>query len=109
MVCQFPIHALTYNNPVGLKLLTRLRVGQIHFNEIKFKQNFSNCINHLYPCSMEVEFITHFFLHCFYFSIIHKILFNELISICKKFIYFPDPSKEELFLYGNPDLIFIQS
>ena len=60
-------------------------------------------------CNVEVESTTHFFLHCLCFSSIHKILFNELISICKKFIELPDSSKVELCLYGSPDLSFTQN
>ena len=55
------------------------------------------------------ESTTHFFLHCLCFSIICKILFNELISICKKFIDLPDSSKVELLLYRSPDLSFTQN
>ena len=97
------------HNPVGLKLLFRLRVELSHLNDLKFKYNFSNCINPLSSCSLEVELTTHFFLHCLSFSSNRKILFNELISICKKFIDFPDPSKVELLLYGSPDLRFTQN
>ena len=37
-----PIPAATYNinDPVGLKLLTRLRVNLSHLNEHKFRHNF---------------------------------------------------------------------
>ena len=35
------------HNPVGFKLLTRLRLGLNHFNEHKFKHNFQDCINPL--------------------------------------------------------------
>ena len=77
------------HNPVGLKLLSRLRVGLSRLNEHKFKHNFSNCINFLCSCSLEVESTTHFFLHDLCFFSIRKIFFNQLISICKKFIDLP--------------------
>ena len=35
----------SFNNPVGLKLLTRLRLGLSHLNEHRFNYNFQNCIN----------------------------------------------------------------
>ena len=59
----FPKSCFNIHNPVGLKLLTRLRVGLSHLNGYKFKHNFPNCINPLCSCSLEVESATHFFLH----------------------------------------------
>ena len=53
------------------------------------------------------QLFTFFYSLCF--SSIHKILFNELISICKKFIDLPDSSKVELLLYGSPYLSFTQN
>ena len=48
-----------YNNrkPIGLKLLTRLRLGLSHVNEHRFNHNFENCVNPLciYLYSLEVE------------------------------------------------------
>ena len=43
------------NNPVGLKLLTRLRLGLSHLDEHRFNHNFQNCINPLCHCSLEIE------------------------------------------------------
>ena len=43
------------NNPVGLKLLTHLRLGVSHLNEHRFNHNFQNCINPLCHCSLEIE------------------------------------------------------
>ena len=97
------------HNPVGLKLLSRLRVALSHLYEHKFKHNFSNCINPICSCSLEVESTTHFFLHCLCFSSIRKTLFSELISICKTFIDLPDSSKVELLLYGISVLSFTQN
>ena len=33
------------HNPIGLKFLTRLRLGLSHINEHKFKHNFKDCVN----------------------------------------------------------------
>ena len=61
-----PIPKPIYNvhNPVGLKLLTRLRLGLSHLNQHKFNHNFQDCLNPLCSCSLEVESASHFFLHC---------------------------------------------
>ena len=50
------------------KLVTRLGLGLKHFNEHKFKHNFKDCINSLRTCSLEIECLSHFFLHCHYFT-----------------------------------------
>ena len=40
---------------VGLKLLTRLRLGLSHLNEHRFNHNFQNYINALGSCSFELN------------------------------------------------------
>ena len=41
------------SKPIGLKLLTRLRLRLSHLNESKFNHNFENCVNPLCGCSLE--------------------------------------------------------
>ena len=65
----FKIH-----DPLGIKLLTRLRVGLSHFNEHRFRYNFQDCLNPLCSCSLEVESNIHFFLHCQHFIQSHQTL-----------------------------------
>ena len=50
------------HNPLGLKLLTRLRLGLSHLNEHRFNHIFESCLNPLCTCSLEVESTTHFSL-----------------------------------------------
>ena len=40
-----PVQNSTFKvyNPLGIKFLTRLRIGLNHLNEHKFKHNFQNC------------------------------------------------------------------
>ena len=53
-----PIPKPSYNihNLVGVKLLTRLRLGLSHLSQKKFNHNFQNCVNPLCLCSWEVSF-----------------------------------------------------
>ena len=51
------------NNPYGLKLLARLRLGLSHLRYHKFRHNFQDCINPICFCGLEVETTTHFLLH----------------------------------------------
>ena len=61
-------------NPLGIKFLTRLKLGLIQLNEHKFKHNFQNCLNLLFSCSLEVESTIRFFLHCHIFDNFQQIL-----------------------------------
>ena len=55
------------HNPMGLKLLTRLRLCLSHLNEHRINQYFHSCINPLCSCRLEIESTTHFLLHCHHF------------------------------------------
>ena len=87
---------------VGIKYLTRLRLGLSHLNEHKFRQNFQDCLNPLCSCSLEVETINHYFLHCHYYNNICKTLLDtvkEITNICLS--DFSDETLVNLLLYGN--------
>ena len=82
----------TYNihNPIGLKFLTRLRLGLSHLNEHKFKHNFQDCVNPLCSCSLEIESLSHFFLHCHHFTNIRATLLDDLQSVDRDIPSFSD-------------------
>ena len=63
---------------MGLKLLTRLRLGLNHLNEHRFNRNFQSCINPSCSCSLAIELTTHFLLHCHHFSNIRSTLLNSI-------------------------------
>ena len=87
---------------VGIKYLTRLRLGLSHLNEHKFRQNFQDCLNPLCSCSLEVETTNHYFLHCHYYNDIRKTLLDtvkEITNICLS--DFSDETLVNLLLYGN--------
>ena len=81
-------------NPVGLKLLTRLQVGLCHLSEHKFKHYFSNCVNPLCSCSLEVEstnlFSAHFltFVKSSLLQIIQYVIILLIFQIPVRLIYF---------------------
>ena len=52
------------HDQVGIKLLTRLRLGLSHLREHKFRHNFEDTLNPLCSCSIEAETTLHFFLRC---------------------------------------------
>ena len=86
------------HNPVGLKLLTRLRLGLSHLNQHKFNHNFQDRLNPVCSCSLEVESVSHFFLHCHYYSNIRSTL---LQSIDINLLNQEDDIVVEVFLYGS--------
>ena len=97
-----PAHGI--HNPIGLKFLTRLRLGLSHLNEHKFKQ----FVNPLCSCSLEIESLTIFFLHCHYFTNIRSTLLDDLKSIDVNIPGFPDSETVELLLYVVQSLTSIR-
>ena len=94
-----PMHG--FHNPLGLRLLTRLRLGLSHLNEHKFNHNFKNCVNPLCTCSLEIESTSHFFLHCDHCNNIRSTLLNELKSLDENILKLPDTTLTNLILYGG--------
>ena len=90
----------TYNihNPIGLKFLTRLRLGLGHLNEHKFKHNFQDCVNPLCSCSLETESLSHFFPHCHHFTSINATPLDDLHSVNRN-ISFSHNELVDLLLY----------
>ena len=64
-----------------LKLFTRLRLGLSHLNEHIFNHYFQSYINPLCSCSLEIESITHFLLHCHHLSTIRSTLLNSINEV----------------------------
>ena len=64
-----------------MKSFTRLRLGLCHLNKHKFKYNFQDFANPLWSCSLEIESLSHFFLHCHYFTNIRATLLDDLKSV----------------------------
>ena len=58
----------TCNNPIGIKYLTRLRLGFSHVRYHRFKHGFLNAVDLLCSCSTAIENTVHYFLHCPNFS-----------------------------------------
>ena len=65
-------------HPLGIKLLTRLRLGLSHLPEHKFRHNFRNTINPLCSCNNEPQTTIHFLLHCLFFLYIGRCYLTPL-------------------------------
>ena len=81
MIHSSPNPVYDIHNPLGLRLLTRLRLGLSYLNEHKFNHNFKNCVNPLCAYNLEIESTLHFFLHCIHYNNIHSTFLNELKSL----------------------------
>ena len=93
-----PVYSI--QNCIGLKLLTRLRLGLSHLNEHRFNYNFQNCINPLCTCSQEVESTAHFFLHCHHYHNIRAKLLNSLEVIDTNLLKFSTEQLTKVLLNG---------
>ena len=69
------------HDQVGIKLLTRLRLGFSHLREHKLRHNFEDTLNPLCSCSIETETTLHFFPRCQFFNDIREILMNDFMNI----------------------------
>ena len=72
----FDIH-----NPLGIKLLTRLRLGLNHLHEHKFMHSFQYTLDALCEWDKDIKSTMHFFLHCTNFLIPWQTLFQNIGNI----------------------------
>ena len=107
----WPLANPIYNipDPLGIHLLTRLRLGLNHLNEHRFNHNFDNCINPLCTCTLEIESTTHFFLHCHFYRNIQKTLLDDLNEININISNFSETALTDLLLYGKSSFDKIQN
>ena len=89
------------NNPYGLKLLTRLRLGLSHLRYHKFRHNFRNCINPVCVCGLEIETTTHFHLHCPLFQSARQSLLINIKKIDESILKKYDKLITKTLLYGD--------
>ena len=77
--CIYDIH-----NPVGLRYLTRLRVGLSHLRSHKYHHKFKDTENDICLCDLQVpETVEHYLLYCPTYNLIRSELFEKLIDhIC---------------------------
>ena len=68
-------------NLVGIKYLTRLKLGFSHLKEHKFKHNFQDSVDPLCSCGNGIESTKHFFLHRANFNTQRKTLFDKISEL----------------------------
>ena len=73
-----PIENSIYSiyDPLGIKLLHRLRLGFSHLREYKFGHCFADTVNPLYSCYLEIE-STEYTIRCDNYATFRTILMND--------------------------------
>ena len=94
------------NNPLGLKLLTRLRIGFSHLKEHKFQHNFQDSVDPLCSCRIDIELTVHFFLHYLNLTTQRQTLLNKLKSINANILAENENSFVRTLLFGRPDCTY---
>ena len=89
------------HNLVGIRLLTRLRLGLSHLNEHKFRHNFADCVNSLCSCSIKTETTIYFFLHCRNFFSIRRKLFDKIKLLDETLLQLNDEGLLTVLLFGS--------
>ena len=89
------------HNPVGIRLIPRLRLGLSHLNEHKFRHNFADCVNPICSCSIELETSLHFFMHCHNFLNSRRKLFDKIKLLDETVLQLNDESLLTVQLFGS--------
>ena len=92
----------TSHNSIGIKYLTRIRLGFSQLCYHKFKHSFLDAINQLSSCSTGIENAVYYFLHCPNFSTARNTFLNE-ITIVDRSITDQDEIKN-IFSLWKPNL-----
>ena len=91
------------NNPVGLKLFTRIRLSLSHLNENRFIHNFQICINLFCSCSLEIESTSQFLLHCHHDTNVRLTLLNGIAEIIGNTFYITNKRLVNSLLFSSPE------
>ena len=85
------------HNPIGIKYITRIRLGLSHLREHKFKHSFQDTLNPICNCGNDVEF----FLHCPLYSNERRTLLNSLVNIDHTLLDNTDFLLTQILMFGN--------
>ena len=91
------------HNPLGIKYLTRLRIGFSYLKEHKFKHNFQDSIDPMCSCSSGTETTIHFFLHCTNFNTQRQTLFDKIVTTDPNILTENEDSIVNTLLFGKPN------
>ena len=89
------------HNPVGIKLLTRLRVGLSHLRQHKFNHHFNDTDSPYCPCDgRSIESVDHYLLSCPNHARSRTLLFEDISSI-NGLTFVREIFTSEILMYGK--------
>ena len=88
-------------DPLGVKLLTRLRLQFSHLNKHKFIHGFNDTVDPFCACRNEFETTQHFFLRCHFYNSQRKELLNSLEKLDPYFLKLNPKNQVQFLLYGS--------
>ena len=92
----------TCHNPIGIKYLTRIRVGFSPLRYYKFKHGFLDATDPLCSCNSGIENNVHYFLHCSNVSTVRNTFLKEIAIVDRSIIDQDEIKIIQAFLCGNP-------
>ena len=98
--CSSPVYNIF--DPVGLKVLTRLRVKLSHLKEHKYRHNFADTFNPICNCGLlENESTSHYLLRCLFYIDLRHALLASISNNWGDISSLSDSQKVILLLYGD--------
>ena len=88
-------------DPLGVKLLKRLRPQFSQINEHKFKHGFIDTVNPMCACGTEIETTEHVFMRCHLYSAQRLELFERLRKVDSHFLNLNEKDQGSTLLYGS--------
>ena len=88
-------------DPLGVKLLSRLRLQFSHLNEHESRHGFKDTTDPTFPCGTEVETNHNFLLRCRYFFSQRPELFDNLYNLDPSFSKLNNKEKVAYLLYSS--------
>ena len=89
------------NNALGVKYLSRLRLGLSLLREHKSNHGFLDTVDSYCKCGQDNESIIHFFLHCPIFDNIRATLFRNIRGIDNDILNQDEFTITQILLYGH--------
>ena len=89
------------HDPIGVKLLWRLRLQFTQLNKHKFRHSFHDTVNPMCPYGTDAETTEHFLLRCHCFTTQRSELFDYLYRLDPSFSKLNTKEKVTYLLYGS--------
>ena len=89
------------HNPIGIKYITKIRLGLSHLRQHKFKHSFWDSVNPVCNCDNDIETAIFFLVHCPLYSNERCTFLNSLSKIYHKLFDSTDSSLTQILQFRN--------